>query len=129
MGNHRFDYPTAAAAIVSIEFDTAARLTDDADTLAFNDEYAETYGGSDQVRERGDSTDRYQFSAVVPKTSATVSDKADLRTFLAAVRRINTFQWTDDAGTIRTVRNLTNPIRFENYGGKFVRAILDLKVQ
>lgn len=124
MSNHRFDYPTAAATVANIEFTTAARLIDDPDELRFNDELGESKGGADYVREYGDDQDRHTFSFVIPRASM-----AAAKTFFGVVTRLNTFQWTDDAATVRTVRNMTNPIRFEPYNGVWVRVTLELKAQ
>ena len=130
MANNRFDYPTAAAPTSSIVFDTAAQLIGDADTISFNDELAVTAGGTDQVREFGVAQSMYDVTVIVPRSSETASDKADLAAFLNTVRRINTFQWTDENGTVRTVRNHSNPMTLEPMaGGLYSTVTLSLKVQ
>ena len=124
MSDHRFDYPTVAATTANIVFTTAARLIDDPDELRFNDEVGESKGGSDYVREYGENQDRYTFTAIIPR-----SGMAAAKTFFGLVRRTSTFQWTDDAATVRTVRSMSNPVRFEPYGGIYVRISLELKAQ
>jgi len=128
--SHRFDYPTAAAPTLSLVFTlTSERLVDDVDTLTFNDAYSETLGGTDRVCEYGDPKDEYDFVALVWRTHSTAPDLDDLKTFLRTVRRINTFQWTNGNGTVRTVRNITQSITFEPYGGLYIKAALKLKAQ
>lgn len=129
MADNRFDYPTAAAPTSSIVFTLAGHLVDDADTLTFNDEYAESMGGTDQVVEHGDSKDHFDLSVIVYRSHGSLADKADLYAFLNTVRRLNTFQWTDEAGTVRTVRNVTNPIVFEPFYALYTRVSLTLKEQ
>lgn len=124
MSDHRFDYPTAAASTANIVFTTAARLIDDPDELRFNDELGESKGGSDYVREYGEDQNRYTFTAIIPR-----SGLAAAKTFFGVITRVNTFQWTDDVATVRTVRLMTNPIRFEPTGGNWVRITLELKEQ
>ena len=111
MSDHSFKYPTSTNPTSTLTFDTAARLVSDSDTLNFKDEIRETKGGTDRVHEYGDEQNIYTFSAIFPRSHATLTDLANVKAFLAVVRRLYTFVWTDDAATERTVRNLTNPIR------------------
>jgi len=129
MANHKFDYPDATSPSLSIEFTIAARMEEDADTLRFNDILEQSKGGTDAAEEFGDDQDIYPFSAIVYRDHETLADKASLYAFLATVKRLNTFQWTDDASTVRTVRNVTNPIVFESFGPDYVAVRLELKKQ
>jgi hypothetical protein len=124
MSDHRFDYPTAAASVANIVFTTAARLIEDPDELRFNDEIGESKGGSDYVREYGDDQNRYTFSAILPRASM-----AAAKTFFGTVKRVNTFQWTDDAAAVRTVRLMNDSIRFVPLSGIYVIITLELKEQ
>ena len=130
MSDNIFSHTSSAGVTTSITFDTAARLIADPDTLSFNDELGTSKGGTDYVREYGDDQNRFAFSFIVPRTKAeTEADMADAKAFFAVVKRTGTFTWTDENGTVRTVRNMSNQITFEPMGGRWVRCSIELKEQ
>lgn len=137
MAAHIFSYPTVAGATSTLTFNDGvtgiARLQDDTDEYQMNSEIGQTKGGSDQVKEYGTPKNVYQFSFIVPKTkTASETDLADVKTFLAIVRNLYTFQWTDVDSTgspVRTVRLLTNPVKWTRLGGKWFKITLELRDQ
>ena len=137
MAAHVFSYPTVAAATSTLTFNDnttgIARLQEDTDSLEFNDELGTTKGGTDRVKEYGIQKTTYQFSFIVPAVkTASETDLADVKVFLAIVRRLYTFQWTDVDATgspVRTVRLITNPVRWTRLGGKWFQITLELREQ
>jgi len=137
MSAHVFNYPTVAGSTNSLTFNDGttgiARLQEDTDSLEFIDELGTTKGGTDRVKEYGDEKTTYQFSFIVPETkTASETDLADVKTFLAIVRRLYTFQWTDVDATgspVRTVRLVTNPVRWTRLGGKWFQVTFELREQ
>lgn len=136
MAAHIFSYPTVAGATSTLTFNDGttgiARLQEDVDEYQINDEIGQTKGGSDQVKEYGTPKNVYSFSFIVPQTkTASETDLADVKTFLAIVRRLYTFQWTDvdNSSVVHTVRLLTNPIKWTRLGGKWFKINLELKDQ
>lgn len=128
----RFDYPTAAAATTSLIFGTASQLVGDPDELQFNDDVRITMGGTDRAVDFGDHRRSYTLTFIVPRSSATEDDKSDALTFFQTVKRVNTFQWTDGGSTVRTVRLMSNPVRFdplENTGFAYYRVTVELREQ
>ncbi len=121
--SERFDYPTAAVPTTSLVLDTTGRLVDGEDEIQFIDDLGMTKGGIDRAQDYGDERDVYAVSFVVPRAAVGAeSDLADVKTFFKTVKRINTFQWTDSGSTVRTVRNISNPIRcvpMTNTSGKY----------
>ena len=130
MSDHTFKYPTATAPTSTLTFNTKARLVSDPDTLQFNDDLGTTKGGTDRVLEYGDNQNHYAFSFMFPRSHASLTDLADVKTFFGVVKRLYTFVWTDDVGTARTVRIITNPIRFEPIAtGLYYQCTLELREQ
>ncbi len=130
MANHTFKYPNSTTPTSTLTFNTHARLVDDSDSLRFNDEYSETKGGSDQVREYGDTKNHYNFSFIFPRSDGSLTDLADVKTFFGVVKRLYTFTWTDESSVEHTVRCLTNPIVFEPIAsGLYYRCNIELKEQ
>lgn len=128
--NNSFSFTDTAGTVHTLTFDTKGHMADDADALVFYDELSQTPNGTDIVRDYGAGKDTFSFSAVFPKfKTGTESDLADVKAFLGLVRRLNTFTWTDENGTVRTVRNLTNPIQFAPLGGRWYKVSLELKAQ
>lgn len=129
MSDHIFTYPATGTPTNTLTFNTKARIVSDSDTLRFNDEYGETKGGSDQVKEYGDNKNIYEFTFIFPRSSSS-TDLADVKTFFGIVKRLYTFVWTDDSSTNRTVRCITNPIRFEPIAsGLYYTCTIELKEQ
>ena len=83
------------------------------------------------MREFGNDVNTYTFSFIVPRVKvASELDMPAAKTFFGVVKRTNTFQWTDNSSTVRTVRIMTNPIRFEPFGGgKYAKCTIELKEQ
>jgi hypothetical protein len=136
MAQHVFSYPTVAGATNTLTFNDGAtgiaRLADDVDTYNLNSEIGQTLGGSDQVKEYGVAKNVYQFSFIVPKTkTASEIDLADVKVFLAIVRNLYTFQWTDvdNSSTVHTVRMTTNPVQWTRMGGKWFKITIELREQ
>ncbi len=130
MSDHVFTYTPATGSPSVLTFNTSARLVEDSDTLKFNDEYAETKGGADQTREYGDTKNHYAFTFIIPRSHASLTDLADAKVFFGVIKRLYTFVWTDDVGTSRTVRCVTNPITFESIAtGLYCRCTIELKEQ
>jgi hypothetical protein len=137
MAAHIFSYPTVAAATSTLTFNDGttgiARLQEDEDALSFNDELGTTFGGTDRACEYGTQKTEYSFTFIVPETkTSSETDLADVKTFIGTVRRLYTFQWTDvdaSGSPVRTVRLVTNPVRWTRLGGKWFKITLQLREQ
>jgi hypothetical protein len=53
MGNHRIDYPTAAAPTASLVFTRGARLGDDTNSLRLNQTVDRAWGGTTRAKKYG----------------------------------------------------------------------------
>lgn len=130
MSDHIFTYTPVTGSPSTLTFNTSARLVEDSETIKFNDEYAETKGGSDQTREYGDTKSHFNFTFIFHRSHASLTDLADVKTFFGVVKRLYEFVWTDESGVQRTVRCLTNPITFEpTASGLYYRCTIELKEQ
>jgi len=106
MADPRFDYPTAASHTSSLVFVQGGQLWKDAVSIAPNQIIAVTMGGSPMVDNLGDSEIIHPFTARFKSSSVTEADYDDVKTFVDETVQwaLNTFQWTDHNGTVRTVR-------------------------
>lgn len=129
MANNTFTHTSSTGTVTTLTWDTHGHLIDDPTDLTFNDDYKLTRGGTDYTREYGDDHDYFTFSGIVPKTSGSKTDEADVLSFFAIVKRLYTFVWNDENGTARTVRNITNPVRSENFSGIHRKFTIQLRVQ
>ncbi len=113
-----WNYPTAAAATSTITFDVAAHLIGDAPTVEFNQATERSKGGTMFSESFGAAKRLYPFSAYIYNSHATSADFADLITWLVTTVNgaENSFQWTDEDSTVRTVRITDGSISIERTG-------------
>jgi hypothetical protein len=135
MGNHRIDYPTAAAPTASLVFTRGARLGDDTNSLRLNQTVDRAWGGTTRAKKYGAGKPVYALSAIVAESSGSETDAADVVAFVDdyAEGAVNTVQWTDEIGTVRTVRILNDTVGFAKFGFKdgelLVATRFELEVQ
>ena len=89
---------------------------------------ATSIGGSDYVLDYSALKYHFRFSFIVPRTKVAAEyDMADAKAFFLVVSRVNTFQWTDENSTVRTVRLMSNAVSFEPESGRWMRCTVELK--
>jgi len=130
MANNYFFYPTVSGATATLNFDTAGHLLDGSDfALIPNMQTGVSKGGTRYAESFGPDRQTFDFSFLVPESSSTVSDRADVITFFASVLgATNTFVWRDENATDRTVRCISDQIRFRRVG-IYWRVTVTLEVQ
>lgn len=106
MADPRFDYPTAASPTNSLVFAQGGQLWRDAVSIAPKQVKTVTMGGSVMVDSLGDSSVIHPFTARFKSSSLTEADYDDVKEFIDEIVQwaLNSFQWTDENGTVRTVR-------------------------
>lgn len=135
MGTHRIDYPTAAAPTASLVFARGARLGDDTNSIRLNQTVDRAWGGTTRAKKYGAGKRVYTLSAIIAESSGSETDAGDVIAFVDeyAEGAVNTVQWTDENGTVRTVRILNDAVDFGKFGFKdgvmLVSTRLDLEVQ
>lgn len=106
MGDHRFDYPTAAASTSSLVWVRGAQLVADTPGLELNQKIRKSTGGTTRVKKYGDPNEVWPLTTIYAIGSGDEADWADVWTWIKTVCAggVNTFEWTDSAGVVRTVR-------------------------
>jgi hypothetical protein len=119
MADQRFDYPTAAAPTASLVWTRGAQLVEDTPRMNLNQKAKRTPGGTLRVKSYGDPNELYPVTTIFAESSESEADMADVYAFVTTHIEggVNTFQWTDSAGTVRTVR-MTNEdvLNFPKFG-------------
>lgn len=130
MANNAWYYPTQATATATLTFDTKGHLLDGSDfALIPNAQSGLSKGGTRFAESFGADRQAFDFSFFVPESSSTVSDRADVVAFFAAILGpTNTFVWVDESSTSRTVRCISDQIRFQRVG-IYWRVTVTLEVQ
>lgn len=130
MANNVWYYPTVAAATSTLTFDTKGHLLEGSDfTLIPNAKTGISKGGTRYAESFGPNRETFDFSFFVPESSSTVSDRADVIAFFAAVLGpTNTFVWRDENSVDRTVRCISDNIRFQRVG-PYWKVTVTLEVQ
>ncbi len=131
MGTHRLDYPTAAAPTASLVFSRGARLTDDTPRINLNQSITRTWGGTPRAQSFGDANRIYPLTAIFASSSGSETDFADVVTFImdSIEGGVNSFQWTDEDGTVRTVRLMNEGgMEFPKHGHDSQRCTFLLEV-
>lgn len=115
----RFDYPTYAATTKTLTFSSATggvdrRLDDPDDGVEFQQAMERTAAGELVVGSTGTPRQTFECTYIFQYSHATYTDWADVLSFFGedyANGGVNTFQWTDHAGTVRTVRLTSGSLR------------------
>lgn len=130
MANNVWYYPTVAAATSTLTFNTKGHLLDGSDfAIIPNAQTGLSKGGTRYAESFGADRQLFDFSFIVPESSETVSDRADVVTFFAAILGpTNTFVWVDESSVSRTVRCISDQIRFQRIG-IYWRVTVTLEVQ
>lgn len=130
MANNAWYYPAQATATATLTFDTKGHLLDGSDfALIPNTQTGLSKGGTRYAESFGANRQTFDFTFLVPESSETVSDRADVVTFFAAVLgAANSFVWVDESSVSRTVRCVSDAIRFQMQGVNW-RVTVTLEVQ
>jgi len=134
MANNTFKYPTSISPTLTRTFDTKGHLVDGSDfTLRPNQKTGLSVGGTRYAESFGANKQVYQFTFIVPITKVVSEmDQADMVTFFATVLgAVESFVWTDENGTERTVRCISEEISFQTLvnAPKYRKCTLQLEVQ
>jgi len=132
MANHRFDYPTAAAPTSSLVFTRGARLVSDTPLLRLNQEVGQTKGGTTRAKSYGPAKRVYPLTAIFAMSSGSEADFEDVVAWLDEVAEgaVNEFEWSDENGTVRTVRIVNgNEISFPKFAHDSQSCTFQLEVQ
>ena len=125
-----FSYPTVAAATKTLTFD--ARQYTDKWYTEKNQLMDETNGGAIMVKNLGSDRSTWEYTVVVPVTSVSVTDQADIESFISSTYANgaqNTFVWTDTDSTARTVRMINSSFSFEMITPTYVRISFLLRLE
>ncbi len=116
--SNKWDYPTAAAATVTITFDVAGHLIEDSLKLRANQIIDHSVGGTPARKSFGSGKHFHPFSAYIYNSHASSADFADIAAFILTTINFseNSFQWTDENSVVRTVFLLDDEISFERAG-------------
>jgi hypothetical protein len=130
MANNAWYYPTQATATATLTFDTKGHLIDGSDfRLIPNQQLSQAKGGTRFAESFGANKQAYDFTFLVPESSGSVSDRADVVAFFDAVLGgAYSFVWVDESSVSRTVRCVSDTIRFQRQG-IYWRVTVTLEVQ
>lgn len=134
MATPQFNYPTAAAATSTITFPEGDRLMKDSPQYVNRTvQTARTQDDDLLTWIRGDGKRVFPYSVRVKISSESYTDMDDLIDFAENTVEwsSNTFQWTDENGTVRTVRLIneaSSGLTFERFGLDTVITTLLLEV-
>jgi hypothetical protein len=132
MADHRFDYPTAALPTTSLVFVRGARLVSDTPLLRLNQEVGQTKGGTTRAKSYGPAKRVYPLTAIFAISGASEADFEDVVTWIDEISEgaVNAFEWSDEHGTVRTVRIVNgNEISFPKFGHDSQSCTFQLEVQ
>ncbi len=118
MSDHRFDYPTAGAGSTSsIVFTLGARLVGDTPRLMLLQDSDLAKGGTRRSKSYGSAKHVWPLTVIFYSSHATLADFADLLSWIetVAIGAVNSFQWTDESGTVRTVRLINEGFEFPKF--------------
>jgi len=113
MANETFVYDTQ-----TLTFGTTnakGRLLGGSDIIEANQIIVRTIGGVTMVDNLGDERKLFEYGIIVPESSGSETDYADLLTFFGSTYvnyGQNSFIWTDHASVARTVRAINNTFTF-----------------
>lgn len=129
MSDHRFDWPSAGASERSIEFPRGARLAGDTPALRLNQETGYSKGGTLRARQYGPAKRVHPVTVIVAADSATETDVEDLVLWITAVAEgaLNSFDWSDETGTVRRVRIVNGEFSFPRFGSAAQSCMLQLE--
>ena len=120
MADETFKYPSTTSPTKTLTFATAGHLVEDSDIVKFNQLTDMTIGGMRMVKNLGDNLNQYEYTAVVPFSSESETDYADVLEFIGSSYvngASNSFVWTDKDSAEKTVRMINNPFRAQKLGG------------
>ncbi|MDD5353031.1 MAG: hypothetical protein PHS93_07730 [Candidatus Omnitrophica bacterium] len=115
MANNTFKYPNSTSPTLTLTFDTKGHLVDGSDfILRPNQKTGLSKGGTRYSESFGANKQVHQFTFIVPITKvSSETDQADVVTFFATVLgAVESFAWTDQGGTERTVRCINDELTF-----------------
>lgn len=116
MASNKFEYPNNISASSTLTF-VHGHLIEDTIGVQFNESTELSKGGTRFVESFGGAKYQFPFTAVVPISSATETDYADVLAFFIATNgAVSSFSWTDESSVVRTVRMVTGSLTFENVG-------------
>jgi hypothetical protein len=131
MATARLDYPTAAAPTASLTFPRGSRMQDDTPRISFVQEVKRSLGGAPDVKSYGTARQVIPVTFVFARSSEVETDLADVMSFLITTLKgaVNACQWTDEDGTVRTVRNMSGDVDFPVFGYDGQRCVLNLEIE
>lgn len=133
--SERFDYPTYAAPTKSLVFERGGggsngRLSPGGESMVGNVVSDRTAAGTLLVESMGSPYKQVPFTVRLPYSHATYTDYADFEEFFDedhALMGVNTFEWTDKAGTLRTVRLADSTYTMEYDGPNTVQVTFTIE--
>lgn len=128
MAFNKFEYPVTSPTY-TLTF-THGHLINDGMGLSFNENTGLSIGGTRMTESFGNAKYVYDFSAIIPNSSDTETDVADVLAFFIAVNGASgTFLWTDESGIARSVKMTAGTFRIDNFNGINKQFAISLEVQ
>jgi hypothetical protein len=131
MATETFKYPDATTPTVTLTFSTSGHSINDASGIRFNQIIDRSIGGVQQAKNLGDSFQTFEFTFVVPRSSETETDWADVLSFFGSTYvngGVNTFVWTDYDSVERTVMAVSAELQGTPMGESYVKGSFLLEV-
>ena len=124
-----FKYPNASDPTKTLTFEstgggTNGHLLSDVFTRRLNQITDETVSGIRLAKNLGDHYDQWEYTVIVPLTSASYTDWADILEFFGSSYTngaVNSFLWTDSDDTTIQVRLVSMDISREMVSGSLCR--------
>ena len=118
---------------MTLTFDTLGHTIDGMDmTLRLNQKTGLSKGGTRYAESFGPNKQVYQFSFLIPISSGSVSDRADVITFFDTILgAVEPFKFTDENSVALTVRCIDDQITFQTVqeAPQYCKCTLNLEVQ
>lgn len=120
-----FKYPDVTAPTKTLTFESAGggtngHLLSDTFSRRLNQIIDETVSGVRMAKNLGSHFDQWEYTVIIPLTSASYTDWADILAFFGSSYTngaVNTFFWTDVETTVREVRLVSMDISREMVSG------------
>ena len=131
MADETFAYTNDLAATKILTFATAGRLLAEfGQNIVPNQISSMTMGGVRLTYDRGDPQTQWRFGAVVPYSSLTETDLADVQEFVGTTYinyAENAFAWTESDGVTTHTVYMINQFSWSMIGGSFVKISFSLE--
>ena len=131
MAYNIFFHPDATSPTTTLTFNTKGHLLDGSDeTVEFNQITALSKGGTRYTTSFGVNKQKWQFGAIIRESSESLTDRADVISFLNTVLgAVEYFTWRDESVVDRVVRIVDRAVTFRKFSSDLIQCEMTLEVQ